>query len=66
MVRYMEFRELENRLSLCVTWNSENRLSFYTADFFRNIHAVYFWDVSFLLLTGLKEMFSSGELSTTI
>lgn len=47
----MKFRELENKLGV------------YIRDF-RNIYAVNFWVVSFLVLTGLKQTFSSCELST--
>lgn len=50
----MKFRKLTNKLNV------------YIADVFRNIYAVNFGDVSFLLPTGLKQTFSSGELSTTI
>lgn len=50
----MKFRKLANKLNV------------YIADFFRNIYAVNLGAVSFFLLTGLKQTFSSGELSTTI
>lgn len=50
----MKFRDLANKLSV------------YIADFFRSIYTVNFGYVSVLLLVGLKQTFSSGELSTTI
>jgi len=48
----VKFRELANKLNVCI------------ADLFRNIYTINLGDVSFLLLIGLKQIFSSGELST--
>lgn len=50
----MKFRDLANKLNVHI------------ADFYKNIYAVNFGDVSFLLLIGLEQTFSCDELSKTI